>query len=102
MGQLSVGIGVSHGGSGGSGGSGDDLGEMVDRAFDLQVHHNPGACGPCRANNNPALVPFPGCAGAKKAAMGARIEAQKAKKQGRKPKPKVVTGCRCTVVLVNA
>lgn len=73
---------------------------IIENLATAQVHHNPGCCAPCRANNNPALVPFAGCEGAKKAARGKRIEDAKAKKQGRQPKPKVVTGCRCTVVLV--
>lgn len=102
MGELlRVSIGVSGGG---------DVTAMLDQLgcaesiignfMVAQVLHSPGCCGPCRANNNPALVPFAGCEGAKKAARGKRIEDAKAKKQGRQPKPKVVTGCRCTVVFV--
>lgn len=81
----------------------DQLGDarsIVDTFLEARVHHNPGACAACVANNNPALVPFAGCEGAKKAARGKRIEAAKAKKERRQPKPKVVTGCRCTVVFV--
>lgn len=81
----------------------DQLGtaeSIISNFMVAQVYHNPGCCPPCRANNNPALVPFAGCEGAKKAARGKRIEEAKAKKEHRKPRPKVVTGCRCTVVFV--
>lgn len=39
------------------GGGGSDL----DRY--LRVKHSNTACGPCLANTNPRLIPFPGCRG---------------------------------------
>lgn len=43
---------------------GDDIdGLLDDGATDLEVVHEDGACGPCLGNNDPSLVPFPGCRG---------------------------------------
>ena len=98
MAEMVVSVGVDKT----SGGDFDNVMNMFDQAFDVEVIHSPGACAACRANNNPAMVPFPGCEGKKKAERGARIEAQKAKKQGRRAKPKVVTGCRCKVGLKHS
>lgn len=61
-----------------------DIGNMLDHVMDVQVHHEAGACPPCRANNNTMLIPFPGCRGEERHAKAAGY------------------GCRCTVVLVNS
>lgn len=61
-----------------------DLLGMVDDATDVEVQHEPGACAPCRANNDPALIPFPGCRG----------QERHAKARG--------YGCRCRVVLKHS
>lgn len=41
--------------------SGGDLADWLLNEAKLRVKHSPGACAPCRANDNPMLVPFPGC-----------------------------------------
>ncbi len=36
---------------------------LDDEGLEREVVHSQGACGPCRANRNPDLIPFPGCNG---------------------------------------
>lgn len=58
----------------------------VERATELRVRHEPGACLPCRMNNDPANVPCWECNG-----NIARIDPDD-------PKGNL---CRCSVVLVS-
>lgn len=66
------------------------MAELDDGGTELRVKHEPGACGPCRGNEDPRLVPFPGCNG--------NIAAKDPDDAKALAKGNL---CRCTVVLVH-
>lgn len=84
MGDCKIVVEVE-GGGGGVGGRGS-LRDEFDRATELRVRHERGACMPCRMNNDPANVPFWGCNG-----NIDRIDPDDGKGNL----------CRCTVVLAS-
>lgn len=61
----------------------DGLIEEFEKGLALKVQHEPGACRPCRENEDVNQIPFPGCRG---------------NISGRHPTSRVGNLCKCTVV----
>ena len=61
MASFPITVTISHG----VGSLTDDLDQLLDdHDLERYVIHSPGACAPCRANDNPNLVPhYAGCVG---------------------------------------
>ena len=70
----------------------DVMADLVKNAR-LKVKHSPGCCAPCRANDDPSQVPFPGCR------SNVRPTRARSSKRRRRDDRRMISGnrCRCTV-----